>query len=231
MDLSKYKIILFDADNTLFDFSRAEREALSDTLRASGIEPTEERIEAYIAINDRLWKRLERGEIEKDALREERFRELCEVFSFSASVSKLAGDYVEFLSRKAYLLEGAEEICRSLAEKYRLYIVTNGIKTVQERRFSACELKPFFEDLFISEELGFEKPHRSYFDAVAARISDFSPEHALIVGDSLTSDMRGGVNYGIDTCWYNPNGVENKQKLPITYQIRALGDLIPLLLA
>ena len=229
--MNTYKTILFDADNTLFDFTRAEREALCDTLKAAGIEPTEERIGAYIEINDRLWKRLERGEIKKDVLREERFREFCEVCDFSADTAAMATNYVKFLSQKPHLIEGAEELCRALAEKYRLYIVTNGIKSVQEGRFSVCALKPFICGVFISEELGFEKPHRGYFDAVASKIENFSPKTALIVGDSLTSDMKGGCNYGIDTCWYNPNGSQNKENLPITYEIKALSELYPLLLS
>jgi len=228
--LRTYQTILFDADNTLFDFSRAEREALTDTLRSCDIEPSESLICAYIEINDRLWKRLERGEIAKDELREERFREFCVVFGFQTDVSHMANAYVEFLSQKTHLIKGAVEICRALSPKYRLYIVTNGIKTVQERRFSKSLLKPYFSGVFISEELGFEKPHRGYFDAVASRIEGFSPMSALIIGDSLTSDMKGGCNYGIDTCWYNPRGAQNKENLPITYEIKELGDLLPLLL-
>ena len=225
-----YQTILFDADNTLFDFSRAEREALTDTLRFSDIEPSESLICAYIEINDRLWKRLERGEITKNELREERFREFCAAFGFQADVSRMANAYVEFLSQKTYLIDGALEICRALADKYRLYIVTNGIKTVQERRFAGSLLKPYFSGVFISEELGFEKPNRGYFDAVAARIEGFSTASALIIGDSLTSDMKGGYLYGIDTCWYNPHGLQNKESLPITYEIKKLGSVLPLLL-
>ena len=229
--MKRYKTLLFDADNTLFDFSRAEREALSDTLRAAGIEPTEALIATYIEINDRLWKQLERGEIEKNALREERFRQFCEVSGFSADVALMAQNYVEFLSQKAHLIEGAAEVCRRLAKKYRLFIVTNGIKFVQERRFAACAIKDHFENVFISEEVGFEKPHRGYFDAVSQKIEGFSPDTALIIGDSLTSDIKGGCNYGIDTCWYNPRGNANRAELPITYEIRALEELFPLLLA
>ena len=228
--MNRYKTLLFDADNTLFDFSRAEREALCDTMRAADIDPTEERIATYIEINDRLWKQLERGEIEKNALREERFRQFCEVCGFAADVPLMAQNYVEFLSQKAHLIQGADEVCRRLAEKYRLYIVTNGIKFVQERRFAACAIKDYFEGVFISEEVGFEKPHRGYFDAVAKKIDGFSPETALIIGDSLTSDMKGGCDYGMDTCWYNPRGSANKAQLPITYEIRALEELYPLLL-
>lgn len=229
--MSAYRTILFDADNTLFDFSRAEREAIADTLTYCGITPTDMLIHAYSEINDRMWKRLERGEIAKEALREARFEEFCKTFGFVVDVPQMAKAYVEFLSAKAYLIDGAKEICAALAARYRLYIVTNGIKTVQRRRFSACELKSYFSDIFISEELGFEKPHSGYFEAVAERVPDFTPDTTLIIGDSLTSDMKGGIAAGLDTCWYNPHALENREALPITYEIKALQELTPLLLS
>ena len=226
-----YRTILFDADNTLFDFSRAEREAIADTMRFSGITPTEALIGSYSEINDAMWKRLERGEISKESLREARFFEFCRTFGFEIDVPRMASAYVTFLSQKTHLIDGALAVCEALAEKYSLYIVTNGIKTVQRKRFAASRLTPFFSDIFISEELGFEKPHRGFFDAVAARIPDFSPSAALIVGDSLSSDVRGGIAAGLDTCWYNPRGIKNGEALPITYEIRTLKDLVPLLLS
>jgi len=229
--LSAYRTILFDADNTLFDFSRAEREALADTLVYCGITPTDTLIKAYSEINDRMWKRLERGEIAKEALREARFEEFCKAFGFDADVPQMSKTYMDFLSEKAHLIDGAGEICAALAARYQLYIVTNGIKSVQRRRFAACALKPYFFDIFISEEIGFEKPHVGYFEAVAARIPEFTPKTALIVGDSLTSDIKGGIAAGIDTCWYNPHALENREALPITYEIKALQELAPLLLS
>lgn len=228
--MSAYRTILFDADNTLFDFSRAEREALSNTLTYCGITPTDTLIQAYSEINDRMWKRLERGEIAKEALREARFEEFCKTFGFNADVPQMSRTYMDFLSEKAHLIDGAGEICAALAKRYRMYIVTNGIKTVQKRRFAACELKPYFSDIFISEEIGFEKPHIGYFEAVAKRVPAFDPKTTLIVGDSLTSDIKGGITAGIDTCWYNPRSLKNREALPITYEIKALQELAPLLL-
>ena len=226
-----YRTILFDADNTLFDFSRAEREAIADTMRFCDIVPTEGLIRTYSEINDAMWKRLERGEIAKEDLRVARFFEFCKACRFEIDVPRMANAYIDFLSQKNHLIDGALEICKALSRRYRLYIVTNGIKTVQRKRFAASCLLPYFADVFISEELGFEKPHRGFFDAVAARIPDFSTSSTLIVGDSLSSDIRGGIEAGLDTCWYNPKGIKSGGALPITYEIRALKDLAPLLLS
>ena len=228
--MAKYEFLLLDADETLFDFARCEREALCDALRAFGIEPSEERIATYSAINDRFWKMLERGEIGKSELRVARFAEFCRHYGFDVDVPRLAVGYTDALSTKGYLISGALEVCRELAKHCKLYIITNGIATVQRGRFEPSPLREFVQELFISEEIGAEKPSLLYFDTVASRIPEFAREKALVVGDSLSSDMRGGINAGIDTCWFDPKNKEIPQDLPITYVIRTLEELLPLVL-
>jgi len=128
------------------------------------------------------------------------------------------------------LIDGALDVCRTLSGACRLYIVTNGIKSVQTRRFSASALKDFFSGVFISEEIGFEKPHRSYFEAVARQIEGFAPQSTLIIGDSLSSDILGGINAGLSTCWFNPEGKKAPEGLTIDFEIAALHELLPLVL-
>ena len=228
--MAKYEFLLLDADETLFDFTRCEHDALCDALREVGIEPNEEMIHTYSAINDRFWKMLERGEIEKNELRVARFTEFCRHYGFEVDVPRLATGYTDALSTKGYLIPGALEVCRKLAKHCKLYIITNGIATVQRGRFEPSALRELIQELFISEEIGAEKPSSLYFDTVASRIPDFSCEKALVVGDSLSSDMRGGINAGIDTCWFNPKNKEAPKDLPITYVIRTLEALLPLVL-
>ena len=228
--MTKYEFLLLDADETLFDFPRAEREALCDALRAAGIEPNEEMITTYSTINDGFWKMLERGEIDKTALRVARFDTFCRHYGFSVDVARLAVGYTDALTTKGHLIEGALAVCRALAAHCKLYIITNGIATVQRGRFALSPLRGLITDLFISEEIGAEKPHVAYFDAVAAKIPGFDRKKALVVGDSLSSDMRGGINAGIDTCWYNPKNKVAPADLPITYTVRTLEELIPLVL-
>lgn len=226
----KYEILLFDADNTLFDFSRAERAAISETMRAFGIMPTEALVCSYSEVNDRMWKMLERGEIEKNALRTERFRVFCEKHGFSLDVERMATTYTDRLSSMTFTISGMEEVCRALAAHCRLYIVTNGIRYVQERRFAASPFVPYFRDVFISEVIGCEKPDLRYFEAIASKIPDFSPEKALLIGDSLTSDMQGAIGAGIDACWFNPKGLPNSKALPITYTVTRPEEILPLVL-
>lgn len=230
MDMPRYHTVLFDADNTLFDFTRSEREAIGNTLRFFDIAPSEDRISLYSKINEGVWKRLERGEITKAALRTTRFREFGEALGIPLDAIRAADVYQDFLSESVHLLPSALEVCRALSEAYELFIVTNGIKEVQRKRFSASLIKPYFNDVFISDEIGFEKPHKAFFDAVAERIEGFSADTTLIVGDSLTSDIKGGIAAGIDTCWLDQAGKGNEGDIPCTYRIGALEELLPLLL-
>ena len=228
--MAKYEFLLLDADETLFDFPRAEREALCDALRTMGISSNDEMISKYSEINDRHWKMLERGEISKSELRIARFAELCRHYSFDVDVSRLAVAYTDALATKGYLFPHALEVCRALAAHCKLYIITNGIASVQRGRLEPSPLRAFIEELFISEEIGAEKPDIAYFNAVAAKIPHFDRKKALVVGDSLSSDMRGGIGAGIDTCWFNPKNKTSPAELPITYTIRTLEELIPLVL-
>ncbi len=202
----RYDTILFDADETLLDFHRSEREAIDEALRSFEIHGNEEMLLTYSEINQSLWKKLERGEIEKKVLFYRRFELFLERYGIVADPHELAACYMTLLAKKGYLLEGAEALCRRLMGKARLYIVTNGTEFIQRGRYAVSGIEDYFEEVFISDVVGAEKPSVKFFDYVARRIPDFSRERTLIVGDSLTSDMQGGVNFGIDTCWYNPKG-------------------------
>ena len=229
--MPRYRTVLFDADNTLFDFTSAEKEALSDTLRLCGVTPSEAAAALYSSINRELWKMLERGQISKDSLKTQRFSRLFAAMHIAADTEKAATAYQEFLSKRADLMPGAFEVCRTLSRDMRLYIVTNGTRFVQRSRFSASPINSFFNDIFISDEIGFEKPHRGFFSAVAKRIEGFSFEETIVIGDSLSSDIMGGNAAGIDTCWFDPRRSENSEAIPYTYRIEALEELVPLLLS
>lgn len=226
----RYSTILFDADNTLLDFSRAERAALCDALTAFGVTPDEEKVKRYSAINDMMWKKLERGEIKKADLRVERFAVFCRAYDLHVDVPALAVTYTDRLAEKAFLMPDALETCRILADMCDLYIITNGLQAVQEKRFAATPLYPLFKRSFISEAMGAEKPAPAYFAAVARAIEGFEPRKTLVVGDSLTSDIAGGIRAGLDTCWFNPKKLENPG-VPATYTVERLADIIPLVTA
>ncbi len=226
----RYRFALFDADNTLLDFSRSETEALTDVLSAHGLPHDRSVIERYSAINDAQWKLLERGLTTREVLRIERFVLLGREFGFELDPEAMANDYVDALSTKAYLMEGAEALCRSLYGHCRLFIITNGVARVQNERFDVTPLAPLFDGVFISEELGCAKPDPVFFDRVAKAIPQFDPSEALVIGDSLTSDIQGGINAGIDTCWFNRHDKPHPPHMPITYTVRDLASVKDILL-
>ena len=201
----RYDTILFDADGTLLDFKKSEREAAREALQALGVCVTEEMLDRYNVINDGLWKQLERGLIEKKRLVVHRFELLAEEFGCAFDPEVMSKEYMARLQTKGYWLEGAEDLCRILRQKYRLYIITNGTEIIQKRRFAQCGLMPYFEDVFISDVIGAQKPSEKFFDYVADHIPTFDPCRTLVIGDSLSSDILGGIRYGLDTCWFNPD--------------------------
>ena len=230
--MSKYEILLFDADATLLDFKRSEREAVIESLISFDLPATDEIIEKYSEINDGYWKMLERGEIEKSRLYDARWETLIDFYGFKCDAKALSTKYINALTTKSYELDGAVEICEKLynTRKFRMYLVTNGQKQVQEGRLFPSPVYKFFDDCFISEDIGFEKPSIRYFDAVSKLIPDYDATKAIIIGDSLTSDIQGGINAGIDTCWFNPREKQVPENMKITYVINNLSELEDILL-
>lgn len=231
-----FTTILFDLDNTLFDFNKAEGIALSKTLTEIGIEPTEAVIQRYSELNLAQWKLLEQGKLTRERVKTRRYELLFEELGVEYNAEKATGIYESHLATGHYFIDGAEKLLKKLsnANSYRLYLVTNGTKKVQDGRIASSGISQYFEDIFISEEVGYNKPSLEYFEACFAKIPDFHKEKTVIIGDSLTSDIQGGINAGITTIWFNrhhekPFECEN-HSLPVPdYEIYALSELIPIL--
>lgn len=224
-DKNNYDFLLMDADGTLMDFERAETCAIEETMIRHGLPFSPEILALYSGINKKCWEEFERGEITKQTLLVERFRRLFERLHVTADPAVVRLTYQAELGKGAYMLPGAKELCRRLSRTHKLYILTNGVSATQHSRFALCGLDKLADAVFVSEDLGSQKPARDYFERVFARIPGFSRERALMVGDSLTSDIQGGINAGVDTCWYNPGGIPRPREMDITYEIRRLREL------
>lgn len=225
----KYEFILIDLDETVFDFKQAERIALANTLRAYGLEPTPEVVSRYKAINRRLWEQLELGEVTRQQVLEDRFGKLFESYGLEVDKAACGAAYGDGLSIKHYYLPGAEEALEKLQGKYRLFIASNGTASVQRRRMDSADLYRFFEDIFISQEIGAEKPNPEFFEGAFARIPGFDKSRAMIVGDRISSDIVGGNNAGIATCWVNASGESHDPGVRVDYEIKSLAELPELL--
>jgi 2-haloacid dehalogenase len=222
----KYRIFLFDADETLFDYKKAERTALEAAFAKFCLPFTEQTRRDYREINNGFWKAFERSEVTKEELQRLRFSQLFEKYGVTCDPDAFNREYLNGLSRGTDLLDGAVSLCRYLFEQgKKLYLITNGISDVQKRRMAHSEIGDYFSGLFISEEIGYAKPHPGYFAAVWSALGNCPKEEILIIGDSLTSDIKGGENAGIDTCWMNPEGAVPDAAIVPTYDIRALEEI------
>ncbi|MCX7711138.1 MAG: YjjG family noncanonical pyrimidine nucleotidase [Clostridia bacterium] len=222
----KYEVILLDADGTLFDFEMAESHALEKLFEYYKFSESYDILtEKYKKINIQLWKDLELGKITSKELKIQRFRRLFSECSLDADFCEVSSAYVNFLSEGTFLLEGAEELCKYLSGKYRLVIITNGIKEVQYARLENSLINRYIQHLIVSEEANSQKPDKGIFEYTFKKIQHTEKNSTLILGDSLSSDIQGGINFGIDTCWYNPGHDPNIKGLPVTYEIHHLLDL------
>ena len=221
--------LFLDLYDTILDFHKAERVSIARTLGAFGAEPTESVLTRYHTINKWHWEQLELGTMTRQQVLEGRFRMLFAELGIPADPAAVTAAYAENLSQGHWFLPGAEEALMALHGKYRLFLASNGTASVQKGRMTSANLYRFFEQVFVSQEIGHNKPSRAYFDACFARIPGFDPQKALMVGDSLTSDIKGGINAGIRTCWVNPNHAPANPDIPADYEIETLADLPRLL--
>jgi len=224
----RYRWILFDADGTLFDFEKAEISALKNTLVQAGHRVESDYVEIYRRINKQIWQDLEHGRISPEALKTGRFELFFEATGVDSDPETFSKQYLENLAEGVDLIEGAEETVRALYGKVGLVVITNGLKDVQRLRLAKSTIGEYFSDMVISEEIGAAKPDRLIFDTVFARMGDPEKSDVLIVGDSLTSDIKGGSDYGIDTCWFNPSRRPRDLDVEISYEIERLDEIVTL---
>ena len=222
------EFLFLDLDDTILDFHKAERIAISKTIRDFGVEPTEEVLHRYHIINKWHWEQLELGKLTRAEVLENRFGVLFSELGVSVDATAFARAYEKNLSVGHYFLPGAEEAVDRLSKKYRLFLASNGTASVQKGRMTSANLYRFFEKVFVSQEIGHNKPSKAYFEGCFSQIPDFDISKAMIVGDSLTSDIKGGINVGMTTVWVNPSHAPATDIVP-DYQIEALSQLENLL--
>lgn len=223
------RFVFLDLDDTILDFHRTERAALTKALLECGIPPTEAVLSRYHQIDRQHWQRLERGELTHTQVQEGRFRVLLTELGAALDPAEVNRRFRENLCGEQYFLPQAREAVERLRQNHRLFLASNGTAAVQHARLTGAGLYPYFEQVFISEEIGFNKPSREFFDACFARIPGFDKSSAIMVGDSLTSDILGGKNAGITTVWVNPERRLPHPEIVPDYEIESLTQLEALL--
>ena len=223
--MKKYEVLLFDVDGTLLDFDKAEEDGIEGLLKHYGVPVTAENKHKYHITNKRYWEMLERGEITRDRLLGQRFEEFFGEFGVQVNGNEVDALYRQYLNASAVLIDGAIDLFQSVKGKYPLYIVTNGVAATQYNRLAKSGLDKYFDGIFISEEANAQKPQIAFFEYCFEKMGRRDVENMLIIGDSLTSDMRGGNNAGIDTMWFNPKGEENHTEVHLDYIVTTLDEI------
>lgn len=225
----KYPYLLFDADDTLFDFPTASARAYEIMCRANDIPTTPAVYQLYHEINAVLWSAFDRGSVSKEYVTLERYVLFLKALELDRDPEKCNRDYLTALGGAVFPLPHAEKVCRELARRgHRLYIVTNAVASVQRSRLKQCAFGGVFQDAFISEDAGAAKPHPDYYRYVRSRLPEITPENALLIGDSLTTDIRGANNAGLPCCWFNPHRRPAPEDLRIDHEIHDLRELLEL---
>ncbi len=225
----KYKLVLFDADGTLFDFDTAEKQAFEKTFKHYGINENLELLhKEYEIINLAIWRDFEKKKITSKELRIERFRRFFAKENLDLDPTIISPIYLKYLSEGTHLLQGAREIISFLFGKCELALATNGLADVQNPRFADSDLAKYFQHIFISEEIGHPKPNPEFFEYIFSKLPHH--ESAIIIGDNLISDIMGGNDFGIDTCWFNPNKRINESGVIPTFEISDLKELRSILI-
>lgn len=228
--MAKYNCIMMDIDNTLLDFDAAERKALLETLQQFSLPCDEAAVSRYHEINSSLWGELNKGKIRRDKLVVERFDRFVKEVGAAAKATELNRAYTEHLATHADVIPGAEEALQELAEVATMIAVSNGTELVERGRLKLSGFEKYFDDIFISEAVGVSKPNPKIFQMAMRKLGIEHSDKVLVVGDSLSADIQGGVNAGLDTCWVNMKGLENESGLTPTYEVKALSELYPIVM-
>ena len=230
-----YKTILLDIDNTLFDYLKAENYAVRTTFEDFGFfsSVSESRFDEvkkeYRIINDLLWEKLEKGEITSTELKIERFRILFEKINLGYNIEEFSKQYLKRLGEGAFLFEGAEELCRYLHGKYKLGIVTNGMKEVQYSRVENSSIGKYIDKVIVSDDIGISKPKAGIFEYALKELGTGDKKESIMIGDSLSADIQGGINFGIDTCWVNLKNDSPDDKIKPKYVVTRLEEIYGIL--
>ena len=219
------KIILIDLDNTLIDFNECARHSIINAFNELGFTYTDKVFETFITENVKIWKRLEKGEITKPQLRADRWNIILKKLGIDFDGTVLEEMFENGVAKDAYAVDGAYELLEYLKDKYKLYIVSNGFRFVQESRLKIGNFEKYFCDVFVSEDVGIPKPAKEFFDYCFEKLGNPDKNDTILIGDSLSADIIGGINYGIDTIWFNKNNEPLPNNIEPTYTVNTLKEI------
>lgn len=219
------KFVFFDLDDTILDFNKAERTAIKKTFKSYSIKTNKNILDLYSKINLNEWKRLEKKELTHEQVKVHRFEVFLKEINKNFNATEMTKNYEKNLAKEHFVIRGALSVIKSIYKDYRLFIVSNGLIDVQSERIKSAKIKKYFERIFVSQDIGFNKPEKEFFESCFNQIEGFNREEAVIIGDSLSSDIAGGKNVKIKTLWYNCKGVTNRTDIIPDFEIKKLKEI------
>jgi len=226
----KYTTLLFDADNTLFDFDAAEASSLKAVCETLGVKMDRQTFNLYHHINKKCWADFEKGNLPQEEIQFTRFSRFLNRLESDADPIEIGNLYLSGLAKSKTLIEGTVEMLDRLkAMNLELVVITNGLKQVQRAHFEHTGLTKYFSEIIVSDEIGISKPHKAFFDYTFKKIKQKDKSKVLIIGDGLSSDIKGGMKYGVDTLWFNKRGIELPKGYKPTYRMNRLEEIFGVL--
>ncbi|WP_314011054.1 YjjG family noncanonical pyrimidine nucleotidase [Pseudostreptobacillus hongkongensis] len=227
----KYKYIFFDLDNTLLDFDEAENNALNELFLNHKVENISEYMKVYKEINKQLWEKLEKNEITREFLKNTRFKTLFSTFNKEINGNEFAKEYEILLGKQGVHIDGAIELLDKLKnEGLKIYALTNGITNIQKNRLKNSKIEKYFDKVYISEEIGYQKPYIPFYNHIEKDIKGFEKSKSIMIGDSLSADIQGAINYHIDSIWYNPKNLEENLSIKPTFMVNTYSEILKILI-
>ncbi len=223
--MRKYNWLLFDADNTLWDFQQSELFSFEKAFKDFHIPYKANYLEVYHKINHQCWSDFEKGLLSQEKLRTVRMELLLKELNIDADFVAFSQSYQQNLANTAFMIDGARALLEDLSKEFTLVMITNGLKEIQRGRLKNTAIEPFFQSIVISDEIGTAKPQKAFFDYTFEQMQHDNKADVLVIGDSLSSDIKGGNDYGVDTCWFNIFAKDKDAEIVPTYEIEDLGEL------
>lgn len=217
--------LLFDIDNTLLDFHKCAWESMQKGFKEWGISYDDKTYSIYQSVNNPLWRQIEEGTLTLEELKKIRWVQVFEKMNVDKDGSEFEKVFRKYLKESSQPVTGAYEILEYLAPNYNIYSASNGPYNQQIYRLEQADMAKFISGNFISEQVGYQKPTKEFFQACFEVLGNVPKENVMIIGDSLTADIKGGKDYGIQTCWYNHDHIEYGPEVAADYVIEALDEL------
>lgn len=219
------KAVLIDIDNTLLDFDKCAKASIKYACNVHGIVYEERIFDAFSVINDNFWKMIERGELTKPELHRIRWSTIFKHVGIDSDGPSFENTFRYAVTQSAETVDGAEDLLEYLSKKYTVCVASNAAHSQQAQRLEKAGLSKYIDKFFVSWDIGFDKPDKRFYQACLDGLDGIDKSQVIMIGDSLTADIQGGINIGIKTCWFNKFNTTTPKDVSFDYTVSRLEEI------